>query len=65
MKIVEEFCKKHPQYSKKKLAQRWGISHQTFYNWCNNNKYENLLKDSLAGIEREINFNNRVHFEID
>ena len=65
MEIVEEFCKKHPQYTKNKLAKRWGISHQTFYNWCMNDKYAALVKDALAGVEREIRFDERVHFEVD
>ena len=65
MKIVDDFCKKNPQFSKNKLAERWGISHQTFYNWCNNMKYEKLIKDSLAGVEREIRFEERAHFDID
>ena len=65
METVNKFCVEHKGWNNARLAAKFGVSPQTFHNWIKTGKYKAMINYALAGLEREIRFEERLMFEID
>jgi len=65
MQIVDEFCSRNTGYNPSRLATKFGVSPQTFHNWLNSDKYEELIRYALDGLEKEIRYEERPVFDLD